>query len=446
MRAPRLLRTATFRLTALYLLLFVVSVGALAALLLFTARTTVETQAREQISTEVNLLLYEYQEDGLEELLEEIEERIDKSASGQRLLYLVQNPAGRVIFDRIPGTTGQLGWQRLDDGGARVFHFTRLDNGYLLGVGKDLAAAQATQQLLARALGWVLAAALVMGVCGGLLLSRRTLAQVQDITRTARDVGDGRLSRRIELRNTGDELDDLGQTLNGMLDKIEHLVSNLRHVSTGIAHDLRTPLARLRNRLEDLMILAQGGTQQEGLTAAIAEVDTILHTFAAMLRLAEVEAGTLKADFRKLDLVALVRQLADAYQPLAEDHGASIDVRVADGIEIRGDSALLRQLLANLLENALQHGGPEAKIVVGLRQVQHAAVLSVADRGAGIPPEQRARVIMPFERLGSEPGNCGFGLALVTAIARLHDAEMQLLDHRPGLLVEIAFPRADSSG
>jgi signal transduction histidine kinase len=439
MPIPRLLRTATFRLTALYVLLFVVSVGVLGALLIFTARSTAQAEARAQISSEVNLLLYEFREDGLEELLEEIEERIDKSADGQRLLYMVQSPNGRVIFDRVVPAAGAPGWQRFNGDAPREFHFTLLDNGYMLGVGKDLAGMQATHKALASTVGWVLAAALLMGACGGLILSRRTLAQVQGITRTAREVGEGRLSRRIELRNTGDELDALGHTLNGMLDKIESLVSNVRHVSTGIAHDLRTPLARLRNHLEDLSAQAPGGVQAQGLVAAIAEVDSILQIFNAMLRLAEVEAGTLKAGFKPLDLSALVRKLVDAYQPLAEDRGASIAARIADGLVIRGDAALLQQLLANLIENALQYGGPEAEVLVSLECERGHMRMGVADRGSGIPAEHRARVMKPFQRMDSNPAHCGFGLALAAAIARLHDASLVLLDNDPGLLCVAEF-------
>ena len=443
MPAPRLFRTATFRLTALYLLLFVASVGALGALLIFTARSTAQAEARAQISSEVNLLLYEFREDGLDELLEEIEERIDKSPPGRRLLYVVQNPGGRVIFDRIAPASEPLGWHRFDGDAPSEFHFTRLDNGYILGVGKDLAGMHATQQALVRTVGWVLVAALLMGACGGLILSRRSLAQLQGITRTAREVGEGRLSRRIELRNTGDELDDLGRTLNGMLDQIENLVLNVRHVSTGIAHDLRTPLARLRNRLEDLCAQAHGGAQAEGLLAAIAEVDSILQTFGAMLRLAEVEAGTLKAGFKPLDLSCLVRKLVDAYRPLAEDREASIEARVTDGIGIRGDAALLQQLLANLIENALQHGGPKAEVLVSLEQGQGSVLMGVADRGKGIPAEHRSRVMQPFQRLESGADHCGFGLALAAAIARLHDAGLQLLDNHPGLLCRVEFPSPD---
>ncbi|HKX55645.1 MAG TPA: HAMP domain-containing protein, partial [Xanthomonadales bacterium] len=321
---PKILRTATFRLTALYLLFFALSVGALALLLYFTARSALEAEVRAQITTETNLLMFEYREDGLEELLEEAEERIDKAAPGQRLQYAVQSPQGKVIFDTIPALPDAEGWHYFDGDIPRLFYFTPLKGGYVLGVGKDLVSLQSTQDILARTTGWILAVALLIGLVGGLILSRRTLAQLRDITQTAREVGEGRLSQRIPLSHSGDELDELGQTLNSMLDRIEHLLSSVRHVSTGIAHDLRTPLARLRNRLESLHASTADATQQQALELALAETDTILQTFSSMLRLAEVESGTLKKSLKALELSALLLQLADAYRPLLEEAGGRL--------------------------------------------------------------------------------------------------------------------------
>jgi len=443
MQTLRILRTATFRLTRLYLLFFAVSVGVLAGLLYFTARSALEAEVREQITTETNLLLFEYREDGLEELLEETEERIEKSAPGQRLQYAVQNPAGRVIFDSIPPESGVAGWQRIDGEIPRLFFFTELDNGYLLGVGKDLQGLQTTQAVLARTVGWILAAALVIGLLGGLILSRRTLTKLSDFTHTAREVGAGRLSQRISLSQTGDELDDLGQTLNSMLDRIESLLSSVRHVSTAIAHDLRTPLTRLRNRLENLHESATTEPQGTGLDQAIAEIDTILQTFAAMLRLAEVESGTLKDRLKPLDLSELALKITEAYQPLAEESGARLELAAADQVTVCGDAELLQQLLVNLLENALQHAGPTPTVKVGVRSQGRQAVLEVVDNGPGIPEAERERLLKPFERLSSSSGNSGFGLALVAAIARLHDADLELLDQQPGLACRVLFSISD---
>jgi len=440
MKTPRILRTATFRLTGLYLVFFIVSVSFLAGLFYFSSRSALEAEVREQITTETNLLLFEYREDGLEELVEETEERIEKSAPGQRLLYVVQNPAGKVIFDDIPSGSAEKGWQRIDGDIPRLFYFTELENGYLLGVGKDLLVLQTTQSSLARMLVWILTAAVIMGLLGGLTLSRRTLAKLRDFTYTAREVGAGQLSQRISLSQTGDELDELGQTLNSMLDQIENLLSSVRHVSTGIAHDMRTPLARLRNRLESLRDAASSDSQRSGLEEAISETDTILQTFAAMLRLAEVESGALKDRLKPLNLSDLVRKLAEAYQPLAEDTGARLQCLAEDDVMVHGDGELLQQLLANLLENALQHAGSNPTVKLSVHYQQRQACLQVSDDGPGIPETDRSRVLQPFERLGNAAGNSGFGLALVAAIARLHQAELALIDLQPGLRCQLLFP------
>ena len=440
MRLPKLLFTASFKLTSLYLLLFVVSVGALAALLFFTLRAALDTEVRTRITNEVNLLLFEYREDGLDELLEETEERIEKNESGERLLYMVQNPAGNVIFDRVGPVSAPYGWRHIDSDSPRLFYFTRLSNGYVLGVGKDASEFGAMEQALLRAFGWALAAVLIVGVVGGLILSRRTLVRVDNITRTARAIGDGRLSQRVPLRHTGDEFDELGETLNRMLDRIEQLVANVRDVSTGIAHDLRTPLARLRQRLESLREQAAGERHRAELGTAIDEVDGILQTFAALLRLAEVNAGTLKAGFRPVDLSGLARQVAEAYEPLGEDQNIALATHIEDHVELPGDAHLLQQLLANLLENALQHAGRDLTVVVSLRRAGNQIVLEVSDNGRGVPAPARDKVIKPFERLDTGRGGSGLGLALVAAIARLHGAELRLLDNQPGLLCRVGFP------
>lgn len=432
-------RSATFRLAGLYLLLFVFSVALLVWLLFFQVRTTLENEARLQIASEVNLLLFEYREDGLEELLEETEERIEKSRSRDRLLYMVQNPAGRVIFDRVPPVDSNFGWRQSHGDTRELFYFEKLENGYILGVGKDMTALAATERAMGRTLLWVFVVMLLLGAIGGIWLSRRTLRQLDSITRTAQAVGAGRLTQRIPLRDTGDELDELGRTLNLMFDRIENLVANVRQVSTGIAHDLRTPLARLRNRLESLQTHKSGLTD-EALTEAIAEVDGILQTFASLLRLAELETGVLRAGFVTVDLSALVSQVVEAYQPIAEDAGKTLSRGHFDSdVLIRGDKNLVQQLLVNLLENAYQHAGQNCDVVVSLIRRDQQALLQVADNGVGIPVAERDRLIKPFQRREESCGT-GLGLALVHSIAQLHDAQLRLLDNDPGLLCEVSFP------
>ena len=434
----RFFHTATFRLAALYALLFFISVGVLVALLFFQVRQTLQVEARKQISNEVNLLLFEYREDGLGELLEETEERIEKNQTRDRLIYMVQNPAGRVVFDRVATVESPLGWRMLNGDNPALFFFEKLDNGYVLGVGKDMSALAVTERAMGRTLLWAILAVLLLGSCGGIFLSRRTLAQLDSINRTAQAIGAGSLTQRIPLRDTGDELDELARTLNQMFDRIENLVANVRQVSTGIAHDLRTPLARLRNRLETLQ---SGGYHltEEAIAAAIVEVDNILQTFAALLRLTELETGVLKAGFTQVDLTAMVGQVLEIYKPIVEDAGKCLSSGEMQLAVIAGDKNLLQQMLVNLLENALQHAGDGCNITVGVRRDNAEVMLQVADDGVGIPLVDRERVIKPFQRLGESIGT-GLGLSLVQATAQLHGARLQLLDNHPGLLCQVTFP------
>ena len=441
MRRRRHFHTATFRLAGLYLLLFALSAGLLAALLYFQVRTALQNEARTQIANEVRLLLYEYREDGIDELLEETEERIEKSPSPDRLLYMVQNPAGRVIFDRVATAEPPYGWRQVAGAQPTLFFFEPLVNGYVLGVGKEMAALAAIERAMRRALLSAAFAVLLLGLAGGIFLSRRTLAQLEAINRTAQAIGAGQLAQRIPLRDTGDELDELGRTLNGMFDRIETLVANVRQVSTGIAHDLRTPLARLRNRLE-LLQGSRTAIKPEDLAGAVAEVDDILQTFAALLRLAELETGQLKAGFSRVDMAALVQQMVAAYQPVAEDDDKSLATGTVATAVVTGDRDLLQQLLANLLENALQHGGAGCAVVVTLTSDGEDIVLAVADNGPGIPAAERERLLKPFQRLDGS-GGTGLGLALVAAIAQLHDGRIELLDNQPGMLCRVRLPADD---
>jgi signal transduction histidine kinase len=435
--------TATFRLTGLYLLLFVMSAGILVALLFFQVRQTLENEARNQISQEINLLLFEYKEDGLDELLEETEERIEKNDGQNRLLYMVQNPAGRIVFDRIEKIDPPLGWRNVTGKTNALFFFEQLDNGYILGVGKDQSALAAAERAMGRTLLWAMVVVLILGSVGGFYLSRRTLAQVESINRTAQAIGAGSLAQRIPLRNTGDELDELGRTLNQMFDRIENLVANVRQVSTGIAHDLRTPLARLRTRLESLQI-QDGRIAEDALNEAIADVDNILQTFAALLRLAELETGVLKASFTPVDLTALVKQILEIYTPIVEDAGKRLSSGEIESATVLGDKNLLQQMLVNLLENALQHAGDNCEIRVGVKRENREVLLQVADNGVGIPAEERERVIKPFQRIDENSGT-GLGLSLVHATALLHGGKLSLLDHHPGLLCQVSFPTPDSN-
>jgi len=278
------------------------------------------------------------------------------------------------------------------------------------------------------------------------------LARVDDINRSSRDIMDGDLSQRLPIAGTGDELDQLGRNLNAMLDQIEALMTGMRQVTDNIAHDLRSPLNRLRNRLEvTLMQEASPADYRHALERTIAEADNLLGTFNALLMIARAEAGSLREAMTWVDLAAIVNDAAELYEPVAEQSGLTLRVDVQEGLQIRGNRELLSQATANLIDNALKHGLPQsgdAEHIITVSAMPDPArpgrgvVLAVADRGIGIPPGERHHVLERFVRLEASrntPGS-GLGLSLVAAVARLHGGQIELEDNKPGLKVNLHLP------
>ena len=259
----------------------------------------------------------------------------------------------------------------------------------------------------------------------------------------------GALQERMAVANNGDELDQLAGNLNAMLDQIEHLMVGMRQVTDSVAHDLRTPLTRLRSRLE--ITLVEAATEDEyraAIQEAISEADRLLGIFGALLSIAEAEAGTMQRSFQKVSLSDLARQMADLYEPAAEEAGLGFvsDIR-AEPVAL-GNQQLLAQAIANLLDNALKYTPAEGCVTLTVKgpEGERGACISVADTGPGIPAEQRESVLRRFVRLEasrSSPGN-GLGLSLVDAVARLHGARLEMDDNHPGLIVSLVFPRMGS--
>jgi signal transduction histidine kinase len=271
-------------------------------------------------------------------------------------------------------------------------------------------------------------------------LSRDVHRRLAAISGTAEAIIDGDLSRRVPVRGSSDDLDRLAETINRMLDRITTLMESLRQVSNDVAHDLRTPLTRLRQRLE--AGLAREAERGEAIEGALGDLDTILETFAALLRIAQVEGGARRAAFRATDLAQLAGTVVDAFAPSAEDARQTLRLEGEPALTIDGDPELLTQMLVNLVENALRHAGEGAAIRVGVGRIQGAPVLWVADDGPGVPAAEREKLFDRFYRLEhsrSAPGS-GLGLALVAAVARLHGAEVRLYDAQPGLEARVSFP------
>jgi signal transduction histidine kinase len=260
------------------------------------------------------------------------------------------------------------------------------------------------------------------------------------ITDTAEAIIDGDLARRVPVRGSQDDLDRLALTLNRMLDRIASLMESLKQVSSDVAHDLRTPLTRLRQRLESG--LAQPQERAQALEGALADLDSILDTFSALLRIAQIEGGARRAAFRTCDLAAIAATVVEAFAPSAEDQKQSLTLAANGPLPVEGDAELLTQMLVNLVENALRHAGPGTRIVLAAgRDPGGRATLSVIDDGPGVPEAERRRVFDRFYRLEhsrTTPGS-GLGLAMAAAAAKLHGADIELWDAAPGLEARVTF-------
>ena len=274
-------------------------------------------------------------------------------------------------------------------------------------------------------------------------MSRSTARRVEAVNQTARQIMGGDLSRRVPARGAGDEFDELAENLNGMLDRIEALMDDVRRVSDSIAHDLRTPLSRLRGRLEQLRGLAQQGqVDLEAVDHAVADADGLLSTFNSLLRIARAESPALRAGFADVDLPGLLRDVAELYEPVAEERGLRLAVEAPGEVRTRGDRDLLFQAFANLLDNAVKYTPAGGTVRITVAGAPERPVVVVADTGPGVPEAESRKVFQRFYRLDgarSTPGN-GLGLSLVDAVARLHGMRVALEDNAPGLRVRLEFP------
>jgi signal transduction histidine kinase len=301
-------------------------------------------------------------------------------------------------------------------------------------------------KLIVRVFGWSSAISLALALAGGALVSRNLLLRIETISRAARDIMAGDFSRRIPTHGTADELDHLVASLNAMLERNQLGMESVRQVSNDIAHDLRTPLTRLRQRLE--VAQRRGRSVEEWQRTAdgcISDMDAILETFGALLRIAQIESGMPARRFAKVDLSELLRTVIELYEPMAKEKEQPFTADIASGLTVWGDRELLTQMISNVIENAMKHSPRGASIGLVTSESASTIVVAVNDSGPGIPSEQRARVFQRFHRLErsrSTPGN-GLGLSLVEAIAALHQIGIELTNNTPGLRVTLRFRAPD---
>jgi signal transduction histidine kinase len=453
--ATRFLRSSTFRLALLYMLLFSTSVLMLLGFIYWSTVSYISAQTDETIDIEILDLTERYRSAGLTGLTQLLSERLSRRPAGASVYLLTDKDLAPLVgnLDRWPlGADIKNGWLEftLENAGgpdtsehqarARVF---RLSGGFILLVGRDIHDLEITKRRIIATLMWGLAIMLVLGGIGSVMMGRSTLRRIEAINETSREIMSGDLSRRVPSRNTGDDFDVLADNLNNMLNQIESLMESVRRVSDNIAHDLRTPLARLRNRLEELSLdVEQSDNRRETVEQALEEADGLLNTFNALLRIARIESHDTRAGFTDIDIAALVGDVVELYEPLAEEKG----LRLATGLDVRpvfkGDRDLLFQALANLLDNAIKYAPPQSEISCRLEAADDGARLVLGDNGPGIPASQRDNVFQRFFRLEQSrttPGN-GLGMSLVQAVMQLHHLRLELHDNEPGLKVVITFP------
>ncbi|MCA8900410.1 MAG: HAMP domain-containing histidine kinase [Hyphomonas sp.] len=440
MTVPRYLRTAGFRMTALAAALFLLSMSAVAAFFYLSVREDMEGQLRSQISIETRQLLGDYADDGLDELRHDISERLERNP-GTRLRYTLKSPAGMALFDRL-SLPDEPGWSRMKSGSGTdiILLTTELDQGYWLGVAADTETIGDMAAALRHGFLVVVMPMIALAIFAGAVLSHRFLARVERLKRTADLIGKGTLSARLDPSGSGDDFDGLIDTINRMLDRIEELVHDLRHVSANIAHDLRSPLGRVRQRLEAIVAGQGAADMQETANEAIVLLDDTLETFSAILQIAELEAGGARATDTEVDLASLLDEIAQIYEPVAAERADELVLR-RQPASVYGNKALLTQMLANLVENAIRHNANGIQISLECGTEGGRGFVRVADNGSGIPDSELAAVLKPFRRLDtsrSTRGN-GLGLSLASSIASYHRARLDLKNLPIGLEVTVWF-------
>jgi signal transduction histidine kinase len=427
----KLLRTTAFQLTLAYLFIFVLFAATLLGYFALNTRRLINEQITRTVTAEVNRLRDQFNEAGIRGLVLFIDVRSRRPGSS---LYLVTTPNG----EGLAGNVGSL---------------EELPGGFRLLIGRDLEERERIYGIIANAGRWSFALVVVLGLAGGFFVSSRVLKRIDAMTGTANTIMAGDLSGRLPIAGTGDELDRLANNVNAMLERIEALMRGLKEVSDNIAHDLKTPLTRMRNRCEQALRSAKSEADyRAAMESTIAESDELIRTFDALLMIARAESGHARDNMTEFDAAEIARDVCELYEPLAEEKGLALKVEAPLAAPVRGNRELVSQALANLVDNAIKYAGPEvskingaaAEIVLGADADGDRIALSVADHGPGIPDADRGRVVERFVRLElsrSLPGS-GLGLSLASAVARLHGGELKLEDNHPGLRSVLALPRA----
>jgi signal transduction histidine kinase len=469
----KLIRTTAFRLTLAYLLLFALFAASLLGYFAWNTRRLINEQITTTVNAEMSELSDLFGRRGLRGIVFAIENRALRPGAN---LYLIATPAGQSIAGNVaslePGVMASTGWietryRRLDDQETMDHHalvrVEQLSSGFRLLIGHDLEERRRLFGIVANAAQWSVLIVVVLGLGGGVFVARRVLRRIDAMTATTQGIMAGDLSGRLPVGRSGDELDRLAENLNAMLARIETLMTGLKEVSDNIAHDLKTPLTRLRNRAEEA--LARSGNEAEyraALERTIEESDGLIRTFNALLMIARAESGQARGNMADFDAAEVAESIHELYEPLAEDSGLTLSVKAVPA-RLHGNRELVSQALANLVENAIKYGRPEAaqplgadavvvpgahEILIEARRDGDEVRLSVTDHGPGIPEADRKHAVERFVRLEAsrtQPGS-GLGLSLASAVATLHGGTLQLGDGHPGLRATLALPAVVGEG
>lgn len=451
----RIWGTVTFRIALAYGVLLIGSMAVISAVFYFGTIGAQERSIDNKLQISSKSLSAHYDAGGVPRLKQEIQQLLDDGIDQDTEVYLLISPDGREVagnLTRWPDESGFLDTlvtqsvYRYDRPSVSRLLPHRLPDGAVLVVGRDLRDQQEISALVWRSLAVGGSIALLLALSGGLLFRRLLGRNVAAIRRTALEIQAGDLSRRIPVGATEDEFSRLSGDINRMLDRIEQLMDGVRHVSNTIAHNLRTPLGRIRAQLDEALRHQDAATPLSAVASdAIQEIDSLILVFEKLLQIAEAESGTRRRSFTAVALDAVVTDVVELYDAMAEAEGRSLQAEVHGRPVVWGDKDLLAVATANLVENAMKYAPGSKTVRVCASEDADGVHLVIEDRGPGIPPKERSKVTERFYRLDSEVPGSGLGLSIVTAIAYLHRGNLHLEDAEPGLRAHLVLPRMAKS-